>query len=410
MLRPKHDHFSPVPSRATAIVVAIMAGACGDSESAPPRADIPVNRQAPTVAAWTETSVLSMGQRADGVGMDAEGTVRAVQGGLTFIAEPEGLGERPLIVDEGAPSSLGEVRRIRPRVAGGAWLATDTGLWFTEGLFVRHRPTSLTSPGLTDVADIATGPFQGLWLASTAGVYWIRNGEASLLEAQRPARRLAASRSAVALLDNDTVRILTADGDDIYVQDAPFTSALDVAATTNAIFAATETGLYRLVDGSWLHFYLHDSIPMTVTAVVATQTDLWARTSDAIVRLADTASTRYPSVGTGDLAVDRLGNVYAPDADGLIRASSGVIGEQTPTFTQDVLPWIETHCALCHANQTQDFRDYDVFELVAASALSRVRSGDMPRCEGGVRCPPEQNMAAEDYAVLEAWIQAGMPE
>ena len=65
---------------------------------------------------------------------------------------------------------------------------------------------------------------------------------------------------------------------------------------------------------------------------------------------------------------------------------------------------------MCHMNQTQNFEDYQVFVEVAESALARVRAGDMPRCDGGLRCPAEERLDEADYAVLEQWIRDGMPE
>jgi hypothetical protein len=58
---------------------------------------------------------------------------------------------------------------------------------------------------------------------------------------------------------------------------------------------------------------------------------------------------------------------------------------------------------MCHA----DFTDIGVFSPIAEDALQRVRSGDMPRCTGGLPCPGEQHLTADDYAVLEGWIRGG---
>ena len=73
-------------------------------------------------------------------------------------------------------------------------------------------------------------------------------------------------------------------------------------------------------------------------------------------------------------------------------------------------PAIQNDCSMCHQNQTADFEVYEVFVERAEDALARVRAGDMPRCDGSVRCPPESALSPADYAVLEQWLRDGMPE
>ena len=110
------------------------------------------------------------------------------------------------------------------------------------------------------------------------------------------------------------------------------------------------------------------------------------------------------------LTVDRFGDVWVAEADGLSRKSLGSSGTERTSFAVDVLPWVQERCSMCHMNQTQNFEDYEVFQAIAEDALIRVRSGDMPRCGGGVRCSPEETLTSEQYAVLEQWIRDGTPE
>jgi len=77
-------------------------------------------------------------------------------------------------------------------------------------------------------------------------------------------------------------------------------------------------------------------------------------------------------------------------------------------FAADLRPWIQTHCALCHSTHTADFTDPAVFRARAEDALRRVRAGDMPRCNGALRCGPEQLLT--DYPLLEGWIRGGYAE
>ena len=383
------------------------ATACGD-DGAPPA--IAVDTTMSSTGAWTESVALTDLGPAEAVGLDAEGRVRAVVDGQSYVVTGGQLELRPRFADDGAPSQFGAISRIRPRVAGGAWLAAATGLWSATELFVRHRPTDLPSPDLVDVAEVASGALAGLWLAAGDGTYWASATEVVRIEADRPAERLAATPDAVALVDAGAVRILTAASDGLYIQDAPFSHAVvDVEANGGDLYAATDGGLFRYRAGEWREVSLA-AAPVAITSLAVSGHDLWVRTSTGVIRVSGDTATEFPSLGRGPLAVDALGDVYAPTVDGLARASTGIVGADVPTFRQDVRPWIDDRCAVCHSNQTQDFRDDEVFRAIADDALTRVRSGDMPRCAGGVRCPPESALSPDDYAVLERWIRAGRPE
>ncbi len=399
------------PSWMASIGLMLTALACG-GDSGGAVALVTVDPQRPSTGAWTETGALAAATPAEAVGVDAEGRLRAVVSGQTFVVEAGALDLRQRYGDPGAPDRLGQVYRIRPRLAGGAWLATETGLWSADGLFVRHRPTDLTDPTVADVMEVDAGPLAGLWLAATDGVYWIATDTAQRIESERPAQKLAVSADAAALVSDGIVRILTTEAGELRIADAPFTDPVtDVAATFGALFVATEAGLYRYQDDAWTQYTLaDDGAPAPVESLAVAGTSVWARTDTSVIRWADDSLTAFAALGTGPLAVDQLGDVYAPSPDGLARGSTGVLGDEVVTFTADVRPWIEAHCALCHANQTQDFRQVDVFRGVASEALTRVRSGDMPRCAGGVRCPPESYLSPDEYAVLEQWIRAGLPE
>ena len=392
-----------------AMLATLAAVHCGDDATAPTDTSIQTEALSIVDASWRDTASIPSTAPADAVGIDTEGRLWTTIDGGAFVIEAGALNPRLPFADAGAPTQLGRVQRIRPRVDGGAWLATDEGLWSAAGLYVRHRPTDLPNPRLLDVQEVSTGALAGLWLAASDGVYWTTTTSAQRIEADRPADRLAVNGTVAALVDATGLRLLTSSADGLLLEDAPFnTPVRDVAATADAIYVATDDGLYRYRDAVWTEFTL-DDVPLgRIDALAVRGDDVWGRSSDAILAIGPMAR-RFPVIGTSGLAVDQLGDVYAASATGLARASSGAVADVT-TFSQDILPWIDTHCAVCHGNQTQDFRTYDVFRSVASDALTRVRSGDMPRCEGGVRCAPEDNLSADDYSVLERWIRAGLPE
>lgn len=401
----------------TAIAGGALAGGCGDDTPSPPiPGALQLDSRPATPAEWTDTAVISP-DVADAIGVDAEGRVWAVLDGRVFVVDSGVLAVRQRFADP-APSDpattetttttgLGVVHRIRPRLTGGAWLATETGLWTTEGLYVRRRPTNFMPPGITDVQDVAAGDFAGLWLAARDGVYHVFNDQVRRFEADRPARRLAVNGFDAALVDGTTVRLLTAEPDGVYVREVPFNHrVVDVVASEDALYVATDGGLFRYRGSEWTRF---DAIG-AVQAINAQGGEVWARTADGTYVVSDTRLSQYPPVSGTALAVDRLGDVWTTASQGLVRASTGIVSGEVATFARDVQPWIDTHCAACHSNQTQDFRAYETFREVAADALTRVRSGDMPRCAGGVRCSPEAILTDDDYSVLERWIRAGTPE
>jgi len=173
------------------------------------------------------------------------------------------------------------------------------------------------------------------------------------------------------------------------------------------LFAGSDHGLVRWVAGAEHAWTLLPGVPVHAIAVDPLSNVAWARTDDALVRLEDDARTRFPAPavsaeGPALIAVDARGDVWINEGEALVRYKTGP-GGLDATFGDDVLPWLEQHCTSCHA----DFRDLQVFDGRAELALDKVRSGDMPRCTGGVPCPQEERMSGDAWAVLEAWIRGG---
>src|SRR5262249_11715051 len=157
--------------------------------------------------------------------------------------------------------------------------------------------------------------------------------------------------------------------------------------------------------------------PIALTAVAADRSTgtAWALSSDRLIAAEPSgAATAYvaPAELAGSssaaITVDALGDLWIALGPALHHLSRGATAAWVG-FASDVARWIGAHCTQCHGNQTQDFRIYEVFAPKAEEALGRIRSGDMPRCNGGLVCPADQHLAASDYAVLEQWIRAGKP-
>lgn len=85
---------------------------------------------------------------------------------------------------------------------------------------------------------------------------------------------------------------------------------------------------------------------------------------------------------------------------------------QTPSFQQDVMPFLSTRCTVCHsttprdggfAPQAQNFETYAGFRPWAEESVRSLRQGTMP--------PPESDPPAPqaDICMFTAWVEAGAP-
>ena len=83
---------------------------------------------------------------------------------------------------------------------------------------------------------------------------------------------------------------------------------------------------------------------------------------------------------------------------------------KTPSFAQDVKPFLDAYCTVCHSSHPRDggfapsaqsFETYASFKPWAAESLVSMRRGGMP--------PPESDppASAADICMLEAWIEEG---
>jgi hypothetical protein len=151
----------------------------------------------------------------------------------------------------------------------------------------------------------------------------------------------------------------------------------------------------------WTHFPL-DGAALEVS-VDPVSGAAWATTATKLFKLEGATITWFDrAAGSTKLAVDRLGDVWSGRGSALVRLKAGA-GTADVKFAADLRPWLMTHCSMCHA----DFTDVVAFTPRAEAALQKVKSGDMPRCTGGVPCAPDQRLLASQYAVLEGWIRGG---
>lgn len=422
------------PIRRAAVLIVVLAVspvACGSGPDEPVVLDYRTVAGAPTPGTLTIQQSRSLSGPVERLGRTAEGDLVAVFDSRVHETAGDSLELRRRYVDEGASRSYGGVHDIEPRGTGGAYLATDEGLFLLGSLFVTRSPISDEVGRVRAISEAESGALAGLWLASERGLFLNTPAglqELTIAHQEETPRRVAVERwgRVAAVVYRDVLLTLHpnegygTDGDSIVARrpDLPTGTIHDVAAIREQIWVAADHGLFAYDPSllpAWTQFTLSDEEPVPVLglAVDAETADVWARTHDALVHVAKGQVTAYrqPPWESGEptLALDRLGRLWSGGAgDTLQTAAPSATGSGSTTFAAEMAPWIEQHCARCHSNQTADFKDYEVFKARAHDALSRVQSGDMPRCDGGLRCPPEDNLMPADYAVLAQWIRDGL--
>jgi hypothetical protein len=103
--------------------------------------------------------------------------------------------------------------------------------------------------------------------------------------------------------------------------------------------------------------------------------------------------------------------------DTILHNGSGeVASTPTPTFYQDVLPILETHCTSCHAEgQIGPFPlgTYEQAAPFAPAIAGAVASGSMPPWPPSADCNRyvgERSLEASAIDILQAWADGGAPE
>ncbi|MEM9113381.1 MAG: hypothetical protein AAGD10_07495 [Myxococcota bacterium] len=293
--------------------------------------------------------------------------------------------------------------------AEGAWLAADNGIYAVEGRFVL-AVDALARPAWLTANLIG---LDGLWWAEAERlVRWTAESSEELdLSSFGPATELSFSGS------YGLVRI----GARFFeLAEGPEYTLLDVTPSAQGLGPSTghdgswwmvhEGGLLRRPAGSdeaWTPFLLAERRVQDV--VSGADGALWIQTDRDLLRM---DAPYEAAVIRSENAVEAM--VHAPEGtvarlvDGSLQVWVDTTSELVG-FEEDVLPWLtEQGCIACHSTSPGDYADYEVFSGLASEALSRVRSGDMPRCGAGL-CPPEEQLTPEEYAVLEAWIAGGRP-
>ncbi|MCC7386088.1 MAG: hypothetical protein IT384_29850 [Deltaproteobacteria bacterium] len=404
-----------------------LAAACGTEDDPPLTEQVKELAEIPTPAVFAQSERLSAEGPIQALGTSGAGRVLIITHGELQEVVAEALIPRTLYATGADPTSTGEPHHITPRVSGGAWIAASAGLFMLADLYLTSVPLELSSNVVRDVREVERGPLAGLWIATEAGlIHRQPSGGFERLEAPelagassqlavdtRGEAALVRFESRVVMLAGTAARLTTRE---LVLDTGAITG---IGAGSGVLYAATERGLYRWRAGAepeWSRFtFAADGtppLPLSALAVDRATGSAWVRAQSAVIRVAlDNSTLAFPAVDLSTserMTVDGLGDLWIASGDALRRHSLGATGAAA-TFEQDVKPWIDRHCAACHRNQTADFEQYEVFVERADLALSRVRAGDMPRCEGAQVCSEDRRLEPQDYAVLESWIRAGKP-
>lgn len=332
--------------------------------------------------------------------------------GTVYALNAEGFERRRLYAGPGDPVFLGAIRDLGARAEGGTWLAADAGLFVVDTQYI--LPIAPLGPVL-QVEDARQGALSGLWLVTANALLLALEGELATFEIPDllgPHRALAISPdgSRGLTIAGGEPLLLVPDGLDLDVFTLPFeVTARSVASTRDGLWMSADEGLFLLPEGrsSWLGLEA-EGAPLVVGPLESDDERIYASRNDDLILLEmDGAEVRAQvAAGHGDRLVAPDGNggfwLATPDRAEGYRLSS------TTRFARDVVPFLDTHCAQCHGEGPSDYRVFENFSPRAEAALTRIRSGDMPRCGvGQVRCPESEHLTPESYAVLETWIAGG---
>ncbi|MEO1172399.1 MAG: hypothetical protein AAFX94_10155, partial [Myxococcota bacterium] len=269
--------------------------------------------------------------------------------------------------------------------------ASDQGVWLLgdELVGLSARGEVPLGPAPIALSDVGLGDFSGLWWARVDGLARGRPG-AEHSEDPRAVRDMAFSLSRALVLRDSTVFERDPGGNESPV---PIPSLDRLLATRAAVYLFGASRVARRGPEGWEVFPL----PVEPEAIAASPRSdtVWLSSGDRLFRLHGPQWTRYSlPARLRAMAVDSTETLWAITDQALLRLAPDR-QLPTPTFSDDIEPWLAPRCTSCH----RGFSDPVYFQDIAENALARVRTGDMPR--SGAPVP------AADYALLYDWLRLG---
>lgn len=347
-------------------------------------------------AVWRVDGVVPLGfDAAEAVIVDSGGQPARIEAGraerLAFFRQSD---------DDQPPSTLlGAAPDDRSEHT---WLAADNGLYSIQGRFVLSADPVLRPQAPVAVPD---GALSGTWWAEARALVRLPDLETIDASALGAITGMAFGGDEALVIADGALWILARDGDGYSAEPLAYDGdPVAVEYAQERWWVSDASGrLASLGDGWSLRALPEPAVQLAEGADGA----LWIRTETGrILRLRVEEVLEDPSIRADVMVASARGSIVTSDGMTVSKWTRGDV--ETVTFTEDVLPWLQSNCIACHA-APDDFGDYSVFTELAADALERVRTGDMPRC-GVALCPEEQRLTPDDYGVLEAWISAGLPQ
>ena len=397
--------------------VVLFCFACGDENSfqIPPEvqvAELSTNELIPdrSIPVPTPATV---------IGVDSEAQPLIASATTLYTLMGETLEHHRLFSDLGDPVSLGTIHALRPSSSSRAWLAADAGLFAVDTQFV----VSVAQIGrVIDAQEITQGAFQGLWLTTPGALLLslpteLARFEVPDLDGGYQALAIAPNGQRALTLANDKVYVVEPNGPQLQLTSLSFDPGpvQAIAASTDALWIGSHRGLFALRSTSatlfeWMRIDGPSGalMPMNLDAQGRQMLVHTANNQLLSIELQTNEPPRGQvliSSNVDKMTADGRGGIWVVRNQQL----EGYALSAAPRFERDIRPFIEDYCSPCHTDGgvTADFRIFDVFRPRATSALARIQSGDMPRCENNLPCPSDQRLQPAMYEVLERWINEG---
>ena len=119
----------------------LFLSACGPSPS-----PLGIDRVSPSVemSGFKQTASFDASSPIDALGLTQEGRTLIVSNDRVYENRVDALEMRAQFSSDGDGAPIMSPRSISPRSSGGAWIATDAGLFFLDGLYILRSPLALT--------------------------------------------------------------------------------------------------------------------------------------------------------------------------------------------------------------------------------------------------------------------------
>jgi hypothetical protein len=363
-----------------------------------------------------------------GIELSAGGTRLAPLGGVVAVGTSDGLYATQLgddvldrmsvHPDQAGPGSTGAVRWLAPRADDGLLVVADSGLFHAASGYLLSSPfgASVDASEIVSLSSFGSGSEEELWLTTTAAAYWVSGGtvtEYSLRSAPGPISFAIGTGpgKAVAAAGQSAFFIDLAARRAEQLASGLGTIAGGAAEEDGSVHLATSEGvLSRDRSGRLSLRTLAESgvAALEVRAIAGAFGSVLALTDSGLVSIEAGAAGfigEEAPTGSGSVALDASGDAWTIEDGGLFRYRTG-----TPvSFGDDVAPFMQAHCASCHAAGATSAPDHDFTDFETAKHWADTIARRLQATDGTSMPPPNAEvLTSADYAVVLRWIKSGL--